>query len=83
MEQVLAPRFNFKPKKADTGPAEGFDYGEGGYDPNAANIGFSEEQGMFEIEINGLAEPKSPEAQHICKEDLNEVITFFVQDKTA
>ena len=26
-------------------------------------------------------EPKSPEAQRICKEDINEVITAFVQDK--
>ena len=34
MEQVLAPRFEFKPKNADSGPAPGFDYGEGGYDPN-------------------------------------------------
>lgn len=83
MEQVLAPRFNFKPKKAGTGPTDGFDYGEDGYDPKAANIGFCEEQGMFEIEINGLTEPKSPEAQRICKEDLNEVITSFVQDKSA
>ena len=83
MEQVLAPRFNFKPKQADSGPTEGFDYGEGGYDPNKPNIGFCEEQAVFEIEIKGLAEPKSPEAQRICKEDLNEVITSFVQDKPA
>ena len=83
MEQVLAPRFNFRAKKSGTGPTEGFNYGEGGYDPNAANIGFSEKQGMLEIEINGLSEPKSPEAQRICKEDLNEVITSFVQDKSA
>lgn len=83
MEQVLAPRFNFKPKKSGSGPTEGFDYGEGGYDPSVANIGFSEEQSMFEIEINGLSEPKSPEAQRICRDDLNEVITSFVQDKFA
>ena len=81
MEQVLAPRFNFKPKNVNSGPTEGFDYGEGGYDPGKTNIGFCEEQSMFEIEINGLSEPKSPEAQRICKEDLNEVITSFVQDK--
>ena len=29
-----------------------------------------------------MAEPKSKEAQRICKEDLNEVITAFVQDKS-
>ena len=83
MEQVLAPRFNFKPKRENSGPTDGFDYGEEGYDPNAANVGFSEEQGMFEIEIKGLVEPKSPEAQRICREDLNEVITSFVQDKST
>ena len=44
------------------------------------NIGFCEEQAVFEIEIKGLAEPKSPEAQRICKDDLNEVIASFVQD---
>ena len=33
MEQVLAPRFNFMPKTPQSAPAEGFDYGEGGYDP--------------------------------------------------
>ena len=32
MEQVLAPRFEFKPKNPASGPVEGFDYGEGGYD---------------------------------------------------
>jgi hypothetical protein len=30
MEQVLAPRFNFVPRKPNNGPVEGFDYGEGG-----------------------------------------------------
>ena len=34
MEQVLAPRFNFTPKNPNSGPIEGFDYGDGGYDPN-------------------------------------------------
>jgi superfamily II DNA or RNA helicase len=83
MEQVLTPKFNFVPKNANSAPADGFDYGEGGYDPNKANIGFNESTGQFQIEIKGLAEPKSPEASRICKEDLNEVIAAFVQDKTA
>lgn len=83
MEQVLAPRFEFKPK-APTNTAEpGFDYGEGGYDPNKCNVGFNEESGKFQVEIKGLAEPKSPEATRICRQDLNEVITAFVQDKTT
>jgi hypothetical protein len=83
MEQVLAPKFNFTPKNNQSVPVEGFDYGENGYDPNGTNVGFNETTGQFQIEINGLAEPKSKDAQRICQEDLNEVITAFVQDKTA
>ncbi len=82
MEQVLAPRFNFRPKnEASSTPTDGFDYGEGGYDPAKENVGFNETTGQFEIEIKGLAEPTSKEAQRICHEDLNEVIAAFVQDK--
>lgn len=83
MEQVLAPRFEFKPKKPTNVATEGFDYGEGGYDPDDCNVGFNEERGTFQIEIKGLAEPKSEEAERICREDLNEVITAFVQDKSS
>jgi superfamily II DNA or RNA helicase len=83
MEQVLAPRFEFKPKKEESGPTSGYDYGEGGYDSTKCNVGFNEEQGKFQIEIKGLAEPKSPEASRICQQDLNEVIAAFVQDKTT
>ena len=83
MEQVLAPRFNFVPKTPQSEPNEGYDYGEGGYKPGETNIGVNESTGQFQIEISGLAEPKSENAQRICKEDLNEVITSFVQDKTT
>lgn len=81
MEQVLAPRFNFTPKNPQSGPVEGFDYGAGGYDASKPNVGFNEETGQFHIEIKGLAEPKSHEASRIVREDLNEVIAAFVQDK--
>lgn len=83
MEQVLAPKFNFTPKNPNNGPVQGFDYGTGGYDPQKENIGFNESTGQFQIEIKGLAEPKSKEATRICQEDLNEVIAAFVQDKAA
>ena len=83
MEQVLAPRFEFKPKNPNNTPSEGFDYGEAGYQSDKCNVGFSHETGQFQIEINGLTEPKSPEAVRICREDLNEVIATFVQDKTS
>lgn len=83
MEQVLAPRFNFAPKHPNSGPVEGFNYGEGGYDPAKCNVGFNEQTGQFQIEIKGLTAPKSEQATRICQEDLNEVIAAFVQDKTA
>lgn len=83
MEQVLAPRFNFVPKNSDSGPMPGFDYGEGGYDPNKSNIGFNDQTGQFQIEIKGLVEPQTKEAKRICQEDLNEVIASFVQDKST
>jgi superfamily II DNA or RNA helicase len=81
MEQVLAPKFNFVPKRKDSGPLEGVNYGEGGYDPERQNFGVNEDTGQYHIEIRGLSEPKSRDAQRICKEDLNEVIAAFVQDK--
>jgi superfamily II DNA or RNA helicase len=81
MEQVLAPRFNFTPK--DSGPIKDFDYGPEGYQEGRTNVGFNEDSGQFHFEIKGLVTPKSPEATRICQEDLNEVITAFVQDKSA
>jgi superfamily II DNA or RNA helicase len=82
MEQVLAPRFEFRPKKPECGPTSGFDYGESGYDPARANVGVNHASGQVQIEIKGLVEPKSREAVRICREDLNEVIATFIQDKT-
>jgi len=81
MEQVLAPRFDFTPKNKDSGPREGFDYGEGGYQPEQTNIGFNEDTGQIHVEVKGLKEPTSKEAARICKEDLNEVIASFTQNK--
>ena len=83
MEQVLAPRFNFTPKNPQNGPVQGFDYGETGYQPDKCNVGFNHDTGQFQIEIKGLTEPKSKEAARICREDLNEVIATFVQDKQS
>jgi len=82
MEQVLAPRFEFRPKVGASGPQEGLDYGDGGYDPDTCNVGVDKDTGTCVVEIMGLAEPKSPEATRICREDLNEVVATFVQDKT-
>ncbi|MCW1968683.1 MAG: DEAD/DEAH box helicase [Anaerolineae bacterium] len=83
MEQVLAPRFEFKPKHPNNQATQGFDYGEGGYNPAQSNIGINHETGVIQIEIKGLAEPKTPEAARICREDLTELVTTFVQDKPS
>ena len=81
MEQVLAPRYTFTPK--DQGRKEGFDYGDTGYQVGGKNIGVNAETGQIHLEIAGLVEPKSVEATRICQEDLNEVITSFLQDKSV
>ncbi|MBN0574443.1 DEAD/DEAH box helicase, partial [Pseudomonas aeruginosa] len=81
MEQVLAPRYEFTPK--DTGPKEGFTYGPEGYQTGGTNLGVNETTGQFHVEINGLTTPQSTEATRICKEDLNEVVTSFLQDKSV
>lgn len=81
MEQVLAPRYEFTPKNAGEQP--GFDYGEGGYKIGGHNVGVNKETGQIHLEINGLNQPQTPEATRICKEDLNEVIISFLQDKPA
>ncbi|WP_374356421.1 DEAD/DEAH box helicase [Thermomonas sp.] len=80
MEQVLAPRFEFTPK--NQGKLEGFEY-EGGYVQGGSNVGVNAATGQVHVEIGGLTMPETQEAKRICKEDLNEVITAFVQDKSA
>jgi len=82
MEQVLAPRYEFTPK--DAGAQPGFVYNGGeGYQEGRTNVGVNEATGQYHVEINGLAKPQTPEATRICKEDLNEVVTSFLQDKIA
>jgi superfamily II DNA or RNA helicase len=81
MEQVLAPRYEFTPK--NNGAKEGFDYGEEGYKDGGHNIGVNQDTGQIHVEINGLVLPQSPEATRICREDLNEVVTSFLQNKTV
>ncbi len=81
MEQVLAPRYEFTPK--NTGSKLGFDYGDEGYQEHGKNVGVNTDTGEIHIEINGLVTPKTPEASRICKEDLNELVTGFLQDKTT
>jgi superfamily II DNA or RNA helicase len=81
MEQVLAPRFEFTPK--GTGPQQGYDYGPDGYVEGRTNVGFNEERGQFHFELKDLVPPTTPEARRVCEQDINEVITSFIQDRQA
>lgn len=83
MEQVLAPRFEFRPKHVEGGPIPGLDYGVDGYDASKSNVGVNHETGQLVIEIKGLAELRSSEAARVVREDLNEVVAAFVQDVGA
>lgn len=83
MEQVLSPRFDFRPKNPTNSATQGLDYGEQGFQPGACNVGVDPLSGRTEIEIKGLTVPKSEEAKRICREDLTEIVTTFVQDKQA
>ncbi len=80
MEQVLAPKFEFKPKLATSAAIDGFDYGVDGYDPTRCNVGINQGEGKVVVEIKGLAEPKSDEAKRICANDINEIIVAVLQD---
>lgn len=82
MEQVLAPRFEFRPKDPHGGgPQPGLDYGPNGYQQEKENVGVDPVTGTIQMEIRGLAMPASEEAKRICREDLNELVTAFVQDE--
>jgi hypothetical protein len=80
MEQVLAPRYEFTPKNA--GPQVGFDYGDDGYLPDGKNVGVNPTTGQIHVEINGLTMPESGGNTNL-QEDLNEVVTSFLQDKAV
>ena len=71
MEQVLAPRFEFTPKNPATAArSKASTMAKAATIPNKCNVGFNEETGQFQIEIKGLAEPKSKEAARICQRGL-------------
>jgi superfamily II DNA or RNA helicase len=83
MEQVLAPKFEFRPKRPDNQPTDGLDYGPDGYQPDKSNVGVNRKTGQFEIEIKGLKTPQSNEAQRICQQDLLELVAAVAQDKPS
>ncbi|MBW0159683.1 DEAD/DEAH box helicase [Sedimentimonas flavescens] len=84
MEQVLAPKFDFVPKTASSGPVEGVDYGPNGYDYSQTNVGMSDNpQKPYQIEIKGLITPSSEKAQKACEDDINDIVASFVADRAT
>ena len=84
MEQVLAPRFEFKPKNPNSGPTPGFDYGEGGYDPNKMQCRLQRgDRAVPDRDQGPCRSRRARRPRASASEDLNEVIAAFVQDKTA
>ena len=77
MEQVLAPKFEFKPKVQTKNGNEVSDQ----IDSSETDSPVKVRNDTIEVEIKGLREPKSPEAKTICKNDLSEIIADFLQDK--
>jgi superfamily II DNA or RNA helicase len=59
MEQVLAPKFNFTPKSSQSGPVDGFDYGEGGYDPKKENIGLTSKPDSSRLRLKAWLSQKA------------------------
>ncbi|MDO4683188.1 MAG: DEAD/DEAH box helicase [Lautropia sp.] len=78
MEQVMAPNFNFTPR--DSGPLDGFDYGEQGYQAGGGNTGYNATTGTYHIQIKGLTQSMSEAARQICRKDLNDLYVAVLQD---
>ena len=84
MEQVLAPRFNFRPKNDDIEPKEGFDYEEEGY-KKEDEIVASKLQLKMKRRANWTSKSRTEAtiikgSREDLQEDINKVITAFVQD---
>ena len=56
MEQVLAPRFEFKPKNPTAGRSRASTTARAATIRSKCNVGFNEETGQFQIEIKGLVD---------------------------
>ncbi len=74
MQQVMAPRFDFEPKKTVI-PV----------DSSASNLTngqiITDDKGnVVKIIIHGLKQPSSTAAKHVCKQDIPELIAQVLQD---
>lgn len=73
MEQVLAPRFEFKPKLKNSKSEE--------FDEKYSSEPIQVDDSHCRMTINGIRSPKSKEVKTICENDLSEIIADFLQHK--
>lgn len=99
MEQVLAPRFEFKLKISAADDGEDEDDQTPPSTPNGSNSGKGNDTVFIqdvpngsivkikpdhvEVIIKGLRTPKTPEARRICQHDLNDILADFLQNKDS
>ena len=83
MEQVLAPRFNFRPKTPDSLPARRRRLRRKWLRPGEVQHRIRPRNRTVPRRDQGTRDTEGKEAERICNEDLNEVIAAFAQDKVA
>ena len=80
MEQVLAPRFEFRPRSTEPGDSSN-DNGTSSSLPSGETVILDEQGNIRQVFIKGLKEPQSADAKRICKEDIRELIADFLNDR--
>lgn len=80
MEQVLAPRFEFRPRSTEPGDSSN-DNGPSSALPSGETVILDEQGNIRQVFIKGLKEPQSADAKRICKEDIRELIADFLNDR--
>ena len=83
MEQVLAPRFEFKPKNPESGRLRALIMVMEDMTRIAAILVLMSRQGRIKSRLRDLPSPRAKKRHASAVEDLNEVIAAFVQDKPA
>ena len=80
MEQVLAPKFEFV-RKTDRVSSQEVS-GSSGMELTHGDMG-DEPQAQYQIKIKGLIDPATEKAKQACKNDINDIIASFVQDRNT
>jgi hypothetical protein len=82
MEQVLAPRFEFKPKNPTSKPSRASTMARAAMTRTSAMSASIRNRAVPDRD-QGAGRAEERGSARICREDLNEVIAAFVQDKTT